>query len=648
MTFKQWLNIFEAFNEDGKKFTKIQRARLGAALESAKKNGGKFSQKDILAMAQMFGGQEHMPGLLAYVLGDDRDLGKVIESVRNSHGRASEMANVKMDTLAGDLATLSSAWESFQLELMEGKGAEGFRNFTQGLTQDIRALKKSLEDGFDIGDIGGVVARIATQLKNKFLEFDGVGSILAGGALIMGMKKIYDWALKLKDAAIMVKTWWTGTAKTPSTTGRTGGFAQSVGSMVVHAGSVVVNGKVSSGAAPVTTTSSRPTTAPTPTGVASRFGSAAKVRVGAGILTGIFSIFDTYSTSSINQGRLSEAQAEYDAAKTEFTNAQEQYQEIVADPERAGELEEASAMSRQAAEKMRETSEALKSIQKEAAKHNNESLFGGAGAVAGATTGAAVGSVIPGAGTLVGGIVGAVLAIVGGYLGSEIGKDVGGNFEFDVLDRILGRDKKQPDWQTDEGKMFSELSYTEKADKLANMSAGEVERMTNSVQEQAKAEETVQMPTAAAVARHRVGAPGTVEQQLENLENKIASGATLTPAEMDQLNRQRGLAASAQAGMENTQRVQGFFQSVSDFFKIGMERYGKQAEFAKPENIFDGLKNNDGLAKVAECYILKRQNKISRPTTKANRNSLTLNLCPKRDSWTRSKRNSILTVYFQI
>ena len=57
------------------------------------------------------------------------------------------------------------------------------RTVTQGLMQDIRALKKSLDDGFNVG---GVVARIATQLKNKFLEFDDMGSILAGGVVVNG------------------------------------------------------------------------------------------------------------------------------------------------------------------------------------------------------------------------------------------------------------------------------------------------------------------------------------------------------------------------------------------------------------------------------------------------------------------------------
>ena len=39
-----------------------------------------------------------------------------------------------------------------------------------------------------------------TRLKNKFLELNGIGSLLAGGALFMAMKKILSMSLSVKDA----------------------------------------------------------------------------------------------------------------------------------------------------------------------------------------------------------------------------------------------------------------------------------------------------------------------------------------------------------------------------------------------------------------------------------------------------------------
>ena len=149
-------------------------------------------------------------------------------------------------TLDFDIELFKSAFADLQIELMTGNGGQGLRSFFQELTEDVNYFKNSLKDGFDIGDIGGVVARVVTQLKNKFLEFDGIGSILAGGALAMGLKKIYNLTMQVKNAAMAMKTWYSGTATTPppmTSGGKNGAITQSVGSMVVHANSVVVNGK---------------------------------------------------------------------------------------------------------------------------------------------------------------------------------------------------------------------------------------------------------------------------------------------------------------------------------------------------------------------------------------------------------------------
>ena len=108
-------------------------------------------------------------------------------------------------------------------------------------------------------------------------------------------------------------------------------------------------------------------------------------------------------------------------------------------------------------------------MQKEAAQHNNESLFGGAGAVAGAATGAAIGSFIPGAGTAVGAVAGFLLGSIGAYFGAEGGKSIGKNFDYDVLGWLTGKNDKpaesrvpEADWRTSDGRMFSEYSAADK------------------------------------------------------------------------------------------------------------------------------------------------------------------------------------------
>ena len=121
------MNTVEYFDESGKRFTKQQRAKIGAMLENAQKNGGKMTDKDMLALTNMLSGQEALSGMLALITADDKTWNKKISEIQNAHGRAGEMAEVKMDTLEGDLKTLGSAFEAFQLELMTGSGAEGLR-----------------------------------------------------------------------------------------------------------------------------------------------------------------------------------------------------------------------------------------------------------------------------------------------------------------------------------------------------------------------------------------------------------------------------------------------------------------------------------------------------------------------------------------
>ena len=550
---EELMNTVEYFDESGKKFTKQQRKKIGAMLENAQKNGGKMTDKDMLALSNMLAGQEALSGMLALMTSDDETWNKKIAAIQNAHGRAGEMAEVKMDTLEGDLKTLGSAFEAFQLEIMTGKGAEGLRSFTQGLTEDIRAFKKSLEDGFDIGDIGGAVAKVVTQLKNEFLEFDGVGSILAGGALMLGLKKIYNLTMQVKNAAMTMKTWYGGTPTTsPTMTGKNGTLAPSVGSMVIHANSVIVNGKtVSQGAGTATagrngttvttggiSASNTTTTATTPTRT-SRLGNTAKVGGGAGLFTAAFAAMDIYATRSTNSDRMSAAQSEY-------KEAQEQYQIIAEDSERSAELPSAT-------EKLQQATANLKAVQKEAVQHNNESLFGGAGAVAGMAAGAAIGSVIPGAGTAAGAIAGLVIGGVLSMVGAEARKEFGKNFDFDVLGWLKGENGKTPagenptpkaDWKTDSGKMYSELSATERIQYHQHESETEKSARISSESEVAKIENQqyeaeLAKQQAAASQRHRQDATKeeidsqTAKYKQEEQQQRNAlipfSGNTQTP-----------------------------------------------------------------------------------------------------------------------
>lgn len=87
--------------------------------------------------AAMLAGQEGMSGLLAIVNASDEDFAQLTESIYNSNGAAEEMARIMEDNLMGDIHQMTSAWETFRLEL--GKKLMPYaREFIQWITDLIR------------------------------------------------------------------------------------------------------------------------------------------------------------------------------------------------------------------------------------------------------------------------------------------------------------------------------------------------------------------------------------------------------------------------------------------------------------------------------------------------------------------------------
>ena len=230
---------------EGKTFTKQQKKKLASVLENTKKSGGKMSDADKATMTNLFAGQEALAAWLSVLTATDDAWKDLAGSIDDATGRAEKMSKIKMDTMKGDLDSLGSAWESLQLTFMggeDGKGSSGLRSFIQGVTEDLRMLDTLMKDGLTFGDIGKFGAKIFKQLKDEALAFDGVGSLLAGGALVYGLKKIFDLAMKTKNAFRELRTAASmgaagtggGTSPTPST---------SVGGMSVKANNVTVYGR---------------------------------------------------------------------------------------------------------------------------------------------------------------------------------------------------------------------------------------------------------------------------------------------------------------------------------------------------------------------------------------------------------------------
>ena len=147
--------------------------------------------------AASIAGQEAMSGFLAIMNESDENFNKLANSVDKAKGKAEEMNKIKNDNLEGDLAYLRSSYEALQHTIMEGgQGtggggpASGLRGFVTALKDDVDLLQKSLEDGLDISDVGKLSLNVVSQLYEKFKALDGVGSLLAGGALAAGLYKI--------------------------------------------------------------------------------------------------------------------------------------------------------------------------------------------------------------------------------------------------------------------------------------------------------------------------------------------------------------------------------------------------------------------------------------------------------------------------
>ena len=392
----------------GEKIHADTRRKLDSFIESTSKNGGKMSGADMLKMSSMLAGQEAMSGFLAAIMGDWDELAVKIE---NAHGAAQKMAEVQLDNLSGDVVRLGSAWDAFQRGLFEGQAGEGLRSFVQTLTEIVNRANNLFKDGIQIGDIATLIGDVINRLKNKFLELDGVGSILAGGALIAGLMKIVSTAQRAAGSLKNLRGVESAAAGSISA-------GQRVGTMNISAGVVNVNGRVggSAGGRSVgnrgvmdnyyrTKETIRGSNPPAPPVISPLSGMKSAGLTGAAV-AGVFGLMDMMSVKSANQERLTEA-------KIQVETAQNKYREQIAGgatPEIIAEY--AAAITAAQAN--------VQTIERE----NNISEFKAgtetAAAIVGTGLGAALGSLAGPFGTMIGGVIGGILGEkVGGLIADE-------------------------------------------------------------------------------------------------------------------------------------------------------------------------------------------------------------------------------------
>ena len=413
-----------------------------------------LSEVDKADFASKIAGQEAMSGLLAIVNAPDSDFEKLEDALDHSDGAAAKAAATMNDNLKGALVSLSLAWKSFQIEIMSGKAGEGIRSFVEGVRDDVTRFKDYIKDGLDISDVGHIAADVITQLKNKFLELDGIGSVLAGGALAFGLYKIISLTKKASSAIGDLMSKRKGGA------GSATGAASATRDMVVNAANVVVNGKsiAGGGAAgkpggtvilgpdgrPISSGKTAP--APVPRSIA-------KEAAAGGAIAAILSGLDIYSTHQENQEKLAEAAYGLESATDNLKQLQQ-----------SGASEEQISAARQ---QVTEAQQYQVDTQANADLSMDESVGAGIGSVIGAGIG--------------GVLMGPMGAAVGGFIGSEIGAKLGSvfhNIASDSADEY--RKKVQPENKMDD---YDTAGMGEEPEMQMQLTAPDADTVAQAVQD---------------------------------------------------------------------------------------------------------------------------------------------------------------------
>lgn len=176
-----------------------------------------------------------------------REGGKGVRDMQNAMSKitAHGTAEVAMDNLSGSIKKFTSAWDNMEIKLLDGKAGNGIKGFVDEITDLTSAFGNSLDDGFQFTDLLSIIGKGISDLKNKFLQMDGIGSVLAGGALAAGLYKIS----KLSVSAVKSIKSLTSVPKGLSGAGN----IATAKDMMVNANTVIVNGKVSPGNGPSST-----------------------------------------------------------------------------------------------------------------------------------------------------------------------------------------------------------------------------------------------------------------------------------------------------------------------------------------------------------------------------------------------------------
>lgn len=427
-----------------------------------------LTDSEKVQMASSIAGQEAMSGFLAIVNASESDFAKLAGAIDHADGAAKKMAELKNNNLAGDLKALSSAWEALQLKIMKSSGAaSGLRSLAQSFKGLVDTFNSGLEKGLGTAVLDTAL-RGVKSLKDEFLELNGVGSILAGGALAAGLYKIISLA---RRAASAVKGLAGATTAAKSVGGAASSATASTAQMTVSAGTVVVNGRSVVGGAgglkggtaaqgvilgpdgrPIS--SKQTTTGPVATPPArSRSAMFRTAGAGAGIAA-LFSAVDLYSTRNENNERLQEAAYGVEAATADLNRLQ-------AD---GGTKEEFVNATKALADAQQYQAMTIRDNRVSMGKAAGSAI----GSTAGTIIGGAIGSLAGPMGTMLGmtagGIIGEIAGNkIGGLLSDyapTMGYNTGSDFNARIMRQLAGEPEPEATYFSNNGDFQPEYDFT--------------------------------------------------------------------------------------------------------------------------------------------------------------------------------------------
>lgn len=121
---------------------------LMTVMEDMRSGFSGLTSEEQAFYASAIAGTEGLSGLLAIVNAGEEDFYSLAESIYGASGSAQEMANIRMDSLQGDLLALSSAADAVKIEIGE-RLQPSLRRFVQWATTKMPDVTKAFNSAFD-------------------------------------------------------------------------------------------------------------------------------------------------------------------------------------------------------------------------------------------------------------------------------------------------------------------------------------------------------------------------------------------------------------------------------------------------------------------------------------------------------------------